>query len=154
MAKWVTIAEGTSLDDLHSTGVIETIPHNRKFDIVLTPRWGWLAPVADLAGGEYIAQQLWSGGAKVEDVGERDGKIYVHCKANAVPLIPLIVVVAAIFAAVALLIIAVKINMPSEEAMGAIGIGWVIAIILAIALIGYLAYKGTLKDVRVKIGGK
>jgi len=152
--RWATIAEGTSLGDLHSTGVVDTIPHDRQFDIVLEPRWGFLAPVADLAGGEWIAQQLWGAGAIVEDVEGKDGKVYVHCKANAVPLIPLIVVVAAIFAAVALLIIAVKINMPSEEAMGAIGIGWVIAIILGIVLIGYLAYKGTLKDVRVKVGGK
>ena len=147
---WRIIAEGTSLDTLHSTGVIDKLPHNTPFTIEITVKWEPIAKLADLAGDEWAAQQFLNVGAKIEDVEEKEGKVLIHCRANAVHLLPLLGVIAAIFAAVAFFIVAIKISAPVA---GAISIGIVIAIIATIVIVGLLLYRGILKPPLAVRGG-
>lgn len=139
---WQTIAEGNSLDDLHSSGVIDKLPHNSKFDIEFETRWDWLAQLADLAGAEWVAEQFLNVGAIIEDVEGKEGKVIIHCRANAVQLLPLLAVIAAVFAAVALLIIAIKVKAPVEALSQTKWILIGLAVLAGIALVGFLAYKG------------
>ena len=135
---WKTIAEGESLSDLHSTGVVEKLPHNTPFDIELTPMWGFLSNLGDVAGAEWAAARFLEAGAIVVDVEGKDSKIIIHCRANAVQMIPLILAIAAVFATLAFLITSIKVSAPIAGAMGIIG---AVAIGAAIILAVYLAYR-------------
>lgn len=148
MAAWKVLAEGKSLDDLHSTGVLDKIPHNTPFDIELEVMWAPLAKLFDIAGAEWAAQRFLEVGTIVEDVEEKGGKVIIHCKANAVQIVPLLFAIAAIFATIAFFIISVRVSAPI---LGAISIGMIVVVIGAILLVGFLAYRGALP--KVTMGG-
>ena len=140
--KWVTIAEGTSPDDLHRTVDIESLPHNTPFKVIIRLKLP-TAKAFDFLGAEWVASKLYSeAGAILEDV-EAEGwsTIIMHMRANAVPILPLLGVLAAILMAVSFLIAVIKVDAP-EEIFKAISSTVMWAVLgLLIIIIAYAAYQ-------------
>lgn len=97
--EWTVVAEGTNFDDVKT--YVQKLPHGTKFNIELqTDWWAPIAPLADLAGAEWVANMLYSDASAILDDVEGVGlyKIIMHCTANAVQLAVLLPILAAIVA--------------------------------------------------------
>ena len=144
--KWITIAEGTSPDNLHQIVAIESLPHNTPFKVIIEPKGGslgWLfAKTFDMLGSEWVATKLYNeAGAILEDVEESGGNIVMHMRANFVVTSTLIITIAAVLLAAAILIAAIKIDAP-EDVIKAISSTVMWAVIgIVVLTIAYVIYQ-------------
>ena len=143
---WVTIAEGTTFNNLKPTGIgPEELPHGTLFDVEMRIHW-WapMAPLADLFGTESFFRKFHSQtGAEILDVeGVGAYKIILHCKSNVVQLIPLLVAFAVLAGAIAFAILAVKVTSPilADLAKGTKYIG-----LAAVGLIIFILFTQVMK---------
>lgn len=95
---WTKIATGTDLEHMEMLVPIEQLPHGTRFKVVLTSSIP-IAPLADLAGAEWVADRFYSqSGAILEDVeGKGWSEIVLHFRANAVIIWVFLGVLAAVF---------------------------------------------------------
>jgi len=128
MEGWVTVAEGSSLEDIHPTpaGEGKQIKHGAPFDITInTPFWFPVAPLFDSLGSEYTAQLFHSrtGGILRDVEGKGWYEIVLHMEANAFAITPAILAgVAAILIGLGIAITSVRIDSPND-ALESIGTG-------------------------------
>jgi len=120
MEGWVTVAEGSSLEDLHPTaaGAGKQIKHGAPFDITIkTPFWFPVAPLFDSLGSEYVAQLFHTetGGILRDVEGRGWYEIVLHMEANAFAITPGILAgVAAILIGLGIAVTAVRIDSPGD----------------------------------------
>lgn len=117
---WVTIAEGTSPDNMRATeaGKGKKVPHGEPLDIIITlPAWLPAGAVFDSFLGEELAQRLHQQtGAVVRDV-ESTGyhTVVMHCEANFFAVTAgTLAALAAILFGVGFLIAAIRVEAPED----------------------------------------
>jgi hypothetical protein len=137
---WQTIMVGNSLSEFEAAQpTIDDLPPGTPFRIVINAIL--IAPIANIMGAEWVAQQFLDNEAEVTNVYSEGDNIIVEAVAIGVaPLIIAAIIIAALFA-IAYLIRSIKMdaNLPS-------GGGWTgnLATIVkwgAIGVLGFLAFK-------------
>lgn len=156
------IAEGTSLADLTQKIGDRELKKGTPVKIEMTLK----VPVAhafDLAGAEAIFSTQMPEGLDVKDVYSPDNKyqVVIDCESDPVHIVAIVAFIKAHWLAITLvtiglafvltqLVIAIKVSAPIA---GVIGIGWILVMLAAVGLIGYLAYSGNLPRATVGVGG-
>jgi len=136
---WVTIMEGNSLEEFsEATPIVEDLPAGTRFRIVIDTHLP-VAPIANILGAEWLAQQLLDYEARVIDVYSVGWyQVVIEMEALGVPpLVIAAIIIAAIFA-VGYLISAIRMDaqLPGPIANLATIVKWA-----AIGAIGVLGIK-------------
>lgn len=152
--EWVTIAEGTSLSNLKQLVADRELKKGVpvRFEITLN------LPVAhafDMAGAEHIFRPMMPAGLDLKDVYSPDDKYQVVIEAESDPvwIVAIVAFVKAHWLAISLitigialalgfLVASIKVKAPIEALEETRNIMIIVAVIVAIALIGFLTYRG------------
>ena len=146
--EWVTVAQGSSLEQFEGSSVpakVEELPKGTPLRLTIQfPTWAPIGYIGNIAGAEWWAQKLAPQGIDVVDVSGDAYNIIVDAVVDPpFPAIIVIGIIALALAAVAFLIISIKLDAKQLTQVGTSILSWgTVALVGAGAFLVYKFVKG------------
>ena len=144
---WQTVAQAANLADFQAAGqnpALQDLPKATRLRLTVQfPTWAPIGVIGNIAGAEWWAQQFAPHGITVTDVSGDWYNINVDAVVDPLPIWFLIAIIAAALAAVAFLIISIKLDAEQLTQVGTSILTWgTVALIGAGAFLAYKLVKG------------
>lgn len=145
--QWVTVAQAGNLADFQAAGQspdLQDLPKATRLRLTIQfPTWAPLGVIGNIAGAEWWAQHFAPHGITVTDVSGDWYNITVDAVVDPLPVIVIIGIIALALAAVAFLIISIKLDAEQITKVGTTAASWgTVALVGAAAFLVYKFVKG------------